>query len=669
MPLRIGLACVVAYLVAAVLAVVIGRWRAAPAVVYGAIVAISAAGLGSAFFALVSDDLNTRLALPLGLPLTGGALRIDALSAFFLLVVNLGGLAAGVYGIGYGRHERSPLRVLPYIPAYLAGMNFVLMADDAFTFLVAWEFMSLASWILVLADHRREENARAAYIYIVMASAGTLCLLLAFGLLAGPHGGYAFTAMREAAQPPLIAGLVFLLALVGAGSKAGLVPLHIWLPLAHPAAPSHVSALMSGVMTKVAIYGFIRIVFDLVNEPASWMSLIVIAFGGVTAVLGVLYALLQQDIKRLLAYSTVENVGIIFVGLGLAMAFRAHDMAVPAALAMTAALLHVLNHSFFKSLLFFGAGAVVHASGERDMERLGGLIRRMPHTAIVFLIGCAAISALPPLNGFVSEWMTFQAILVGPQLPHWGLKLIVPTVGALLALAAAFAAACFVKLFGTVFLGRARTAAARNAHDVDRFSLAAMYALAALCFLSGVVPGPLIDMLAPVAHALVRARMPEQSGIAWLSIVPIAASRSSYNGLIILSFLICSGVLTATVIHRFATRATRRSAIWDCGYPDPSLVTQYSGSSFVMPIRRVFGAALFDIRETVEMPPPGSAKPARFSLKVFDPAWRFAYGPGTRAIWTAAGKLNRLQFLTIRRYLMLVFAALIVLLIVVAAWR
>ena len=669
MPIRVGLACVAAYLVAAVLAVAVGGRRVAPVLIYGAMTAVSAVGLGSALFALVTDDLKTQLALPLGLPLSGGSVRIDALSAFFLLVVNLGGVAASVYGLGYGRHERSPLRVLPYIPAYLAGMNLVLMADDAFTFLVAWEFMSLASWALVLADHRREENARAAYIYIVMASAGTLCLLLTFGLLAGPDGGYAFAAMRETVEPPLIAGLVFLLALAGAGSKAGLAPLHIWLPLAHPAAPSHVSALMSGVMTKVAIYGFIRIVFDLVNAPASWMSLIVVALGGITAVLGVLYALLQQDIKRLLAYSTVENVGIVFVGLGLALAFRAHDMSVPAALALTAALLHVLNHSFFKSLLFFGAGAVVHASGERDMERLGGLIHRMPHTAVVFLIGCAAISALPPLNGFVSEWMTFQAILVGPQLPHWGLKLIVPAVGALLALATAFAAACFVKLFGMIFLGRARTPAARTAHDADGFSLAAMYGLAALCFLSGIVPGILIDVLAPVAQTLVGARVPEQSGVAWLSVVPIAASRSSYNGLVIFSFLICSGVLTAMVIHRYATRATRRSAFWDCGYPDPSLATQYSGSSFVMKIRRVFGTALFDIRETVDMPPPGARRPARFSLKIFDPAWRFAYGPATRAVWTIAGKLNRLQFLTIRRYLTLVFAALIVLLIVVAAWR
>src|ERR687892_1842529 len=243
----------------------------------------------------------------------------------------------------------------------------------------------------------------------------------------------------------------------GAGSKAGLVPLHVWLPLAHPAAPTHVSALMSGVMTKVAVYGFVRIVFDLLGEPSWWSSMLVLFLGGATAVLGVLYALMQHDLKRLLAYHTVENIGIIFIGLGLAMAFQANGMGWAAALALTAALFHVLNHSLFKSLLFFGAGAVLSATRERDMEHLGGLIHNMPLTSLAFLVGCVAISALPPLNGFVSEWLTFQAILQSPELPQWGLKIMVPAVGGLLALSAALAAACFVKAFGVTFLGRPRT--------------------------------------------------------------------------------------------------------------------------------------------------------------------------------------------------------------------
>jgi formate hydrogenlyase subunit 3/multisubunit Na+/H+ antiporter MnhD subunit len=246
---------------------------------------------------------------------------------------------------------------------------------------------------------------------------------------------------------------------------------------------------MSGVMTKVAVYGFVRIIFDLIGPPAWWWSILVLALGGVTAVMGVLYALMQHDLKRLLAYHTVENIGIIFIGLGLALAFKAHGMPVAAALAMTAALLHVLNHSIFKSLLFFGAGAVLTATGERDMEHLGGLIRGMPQTAFAFLVGCAAISALPPLNGFVSEWLTFQAILLSPQLPSWGLRLLVPAVGALLALSAALAAACFVKAFGITFLGRPRRPAAERVQETDRLSLAAMFLLAVLCLVLGVVPG------------------------------------------------------------------------------------------------------------------------------------------------------------------------------------
>src|SRR5450759_449135 len=331
--------------------------------------------------------------------------------------------------------------------------------------------MSLTSWALVMAHHRQPGNTRAGYIYLLMASLGTLSLLLSFGLLAGPDGGYAFEAIRNARPSPNTAAAVLALSLLGAGSKAGLVPLHVWLPLAHPAAPSHVSALMSGVMTKVAIYGFIRVVFDLLGPPTWPASVLVLFLGGITAVMGILYAMMEKDIKRLLAYSTIENIGIIFASLGLALAFQANGMKLAAALAFTAALLHVLNHSFFKSLLFFGAGAVLSSTGERDMDKLGGLIHRMPYTSFAVLVGCVAISALPPFNGFVSEWLIFQAVLQSPELPQWALKIMVPAVGALLALAAALAAACFVKAFGVNFLGRPRSVAAENAEEVDRYSL------------------------------------------------------------------------------------------------------------------------------------------------------------------------------------------------------
>jgi hydrogenase-4 component B len=636
------------------------------AVLYGACLAVTAT-LSIAALLHLLDPAHPVLSatLPIGLPWLGAHFRLDALSAFFLVVINLGGAAASLFALGYGVHEDSPGRVLPFYPAYLAGMNTVVLANDAFSFLVAWEFMSLTSWALVVAHHREAENVRAGYVYLLMASFGTLALLLAFGLLAN-DAGYDFDAIRASHPSAALAGVVMILVLLGAGSKAGLVPLHAWLPLAHPAAPSHVSALMSGVMTKVAVYGFVRIVFDLLPEPEWWWSMVVLLVGGPTATLGVLYALMERDIKRVLAYSTIENIGIIFTGLGLALAFKAQGLDWVAALAFTAAMLHVFNHALFKSLLFFGAGALLKATGERDMEKLGGLIHRMPKTAFAVLVGCVAISALPPFNGFVSEWLTFQAILLSPQLPSWGLKLVIPAVGGLLALAAAFAAACFVKLYGISFLGRPRSEFAARAHETDRFSLAAMFALAALCLVAGILPGLFIDALAPVSKAMVGNVMPHQTGLEWLTIVPIAESRSSYNGLLVFLFVALSGTAAASAIHRLASDRLRRAPAWDCGYPDPNPAIQYTASSFSQPIRRVFGSVIFAAREIGEMPPPSSPAPARLTVELHDLIWDALYAPIARGIGFGTEHINILQFLTIRRYLTLVFAALIVLLLVVA---
>ncbi|HEV2263063.1 MAG TPA: hydrogenase 4 subunit B [Stellaceae bacterium] len=668
MMLVIILACVAALLVASVLGAATARSRAGTPLIYGISLIACAAALIAALAQLLSGSTAPTLVLPLALPWLGAHFRIDALSAFFLVVVDLGGAAASLYALGYGAHEEAPHRVLPFYPAFVAAMNLVVIADDAFTFLLCWEFMSLTSWALVMAHHRDADNRRAGFIYLVMASFGTFTLMLCFGLLAGSTGGYAFEVMRAGQHGPLIAALVLTLALLGAGSKAGLVPLHVWLPLAHPAAPSHVSALMSGVMTKVAVYGFIRIVLDLLGVPSWWSSMTVLALAGITTVLGVLYALMQHDLKRLLAYHTVENIGIVFIGVGLAMGFKANAMPLAAALALTAALFHVFNHSLFKSLLFFGAGSVLTATGERDMEHLGGLIHRMPYAAFAFLIGCVAISALPPLNGFVSEWLTFQAILLSPAVPQWGLKILVPGVGALLALAAALAAACFVKAYGVTFLGRPRSSVAEKATETDRFSLTAMFILAALCLLAGILPGFVIDALAPVSQALIGGRMPVQASDPWLSIVPVAASRSSYDGLLVFVFIGFAGLIAAWAIHNFASRALRRAAAWDCGTPDPSPLTQYTAASFAQPIRRVYGTLAFRARERVEMPPPGDARPAVLHVSLRDLIWDWFYAPIEGSIATTAGHLNQLQFLTIRKYLSLVFALLVILLLVLAIW-
>jgi formate hydrogenlyase subunit 3/multisubunit Na+/H+ antiporter MnhD subunit len=647
----------------------LGHAAAGRRIVYGGAFVICAALVGLALASLLDAIVGGDVTLPVGLPWIGACFHLDSLAAGFLVVVDLGGALASLYALGYGRHETEPARVLPFYPVFLAAMNLVVLAADAFSFLVAWELMSLASWAMVVARHKEPGALRAAYVYLIMASFGALSLLLAFGLLAGPNGAYAFNAIR--AHPPTapVAALVLTLVILGAGSKAGLVPLHVWLPLAHPAAPSHVSALMSGVMTKVAVYTFIRIVFDLAGPTQSWWAGVVLALGAVTAFMGVLQALMQHDLKRLLAYHTVENIGIIFIGLGLALAFRSAMLPAAAALALIAALFHVFNHSLFKSLLFFGSGAVLTATGERDMEHLGGLIRAMPQTAFAFLAGCVAISALPPLNGFVSEWLTFQAVLLSPQLGAWVLKLLVPAVGAVLALSAALAAACFVKAFGVTFLGRSRSPAAETAREVDLFSRTAMFALVGLCVAAGVLPGFVIDALAPVANGLTGAVMPAQSQQAWLTIIPVSSARSSYNGLLVLIFITASASLCALAIHRFASHAMRRAPAWDCGTPDPSPLTQYTAASFAQPIRRVFGTLVLGAGERVDMPRPGDLRPARLITAVPDPIWDGLYAPIGGFVAAAAARLNKLQFLTIRVYLSLVFLALILLLVGLTIWR
>jgi hydrogenase-4 component B len=638
-------------------------------IIYAACMLICAGLAGVALITLLAPAAGLgSVEIPIGLPLGRTVLGLDPLSAAFAVIVNLAASIVSGYAIGYGAKLREPLRVVPFYPAFIAGMNLVLLAQDAFSFLVGWELMSLASWALVVSEHRSAENRRAALVYLVMATGGALTLLLAFGLLAGAHGGYSFEAIRHLSAPG-VGPIVLLLALVGAGSKAGLVPLHAWLPLAHPAAPSHVSALMSGVMTKVAVYGFVRLVFDLAGPPAWWWSVPVLLIAGITALLGVLYALMEHDLKRLLAYHTVENIGIIFIGLGLALAFEASGLRAAAALAFAAAIFHVFNHSLFKSLLFMGSGAVLHATGERDMEHLGGLIHRMPVTAVAFLAGCIAISALPPFNGFVSEWLTFQAILLSPQLPQWVPRLLVPAVGATLACSAALAAACFVKAFGMTFLGRPRSKAALGAAETDRWSQIAMLALALLCLLAGILPGFVLDTLNAVTQMAVGARLAPQSGLGWLRIVPIDLHRSAYSGLFVFVMIVLAAATTAFAVRRLASHALRRSPAWDCGSPDASPATQYTAGSFAQPIRRVFGSVVFRAREHVTMPKPGDTAVARLRVELRDTVWEALYAPLIRLVEATAERLNRMQFLTIRNYLTLVFAALVTLLIIVGAWR
>nr|ANC58238.1 putative formate-dependent oxidoreductase complex subunit [Candidatus Methylacidiphilum infernorum] len=619
----------------------------------------------SLFFLLFHGSSQAAV-FPLGLPGTGAHFRIDSLSAFFLLVVNLATFMASLYGLGYGSHFAEQQRILPFYILFLGSMNMVLLAADMFSFLFFWELMSLSSWALVMSSHKEKETAGAGFIYLLMAVLGTFALLFSMSLLASHSGTFSFEGMSKAALPSKSASLVFALALFGAGSKAGLVPLHAWLPRAHPAAPSHVSALMSGVMTKVAVYGFLRIVFDLLRTQEKWWSYLLLVIAGVSMIAGVLYALMQHDLKRLLAYHTIENIGIVFVGIGLAMAFKTYGMVAASALSFSASLFHVLNHSLFKNLLFLGAGSIQSSTGSRDMEKLGGLVSKMPYTAFAFLMGSMAICALPPLNGFVSEWLLMQSILLSPQLPSWGLKFLVPSIGAFLALSAALAASCFIKVYGITFLGRPRSMSAMAATETDRWSLLALYFLAFLCLLWGVFPAPVLHLLGPAVGLLSGGEYFNLSGKPFYEPLSLNIDRNAYNGLFLILLLGGFSLCVLFMVLGKASPYARKTPAWDCGYPENSPFCQYTAGSYAQPIRKVFGPAFFAVKEKVICLSPWLPKPARIFLRLHDLAWEYGYLPVARTIDRWSAKINILQFLTVRRYLVLVFVTLVVLLLSLA---
>lgn len=547
----------------------------------------------------------------------------------------------------------------------------VILADDALFFLVAWEVMAGASYFLVLFEHERQENRKAAFLYLVVAHVGAIAILLAFGVLAGiatpgSFSGYTFDAMRDAEIPDLWATVAFFLAFFGFAAKAGVVPLHVWLPEAHPVAPSNVSALMSGVMLKTAIYGIVRVTFDLIHTFPWWWGAIVLTLGLISAVMGVLYALMQHDLKRLLAYHSVENIGIILIGIGLAMIFTSFELPMLAALAFIAGLYHTMNHAIFKGLLFMGAGAVLHATGERNMEEMGGLIHRMPWTSALFLVGCVAISALPPLNGFVSEWLTFQAFLLSPSLPAPIMQLLIPMGAAMLALTGALAAACFVKAFGVTFLGHWRGHHHPHVHEADWPMRIGMLLAALTCVCLGIFPVVYIDWMDVLAKQLVGSGVSSSaSAYGWLWLNPVSPERASYSGTTV--FLGILGVVVAVyLLLHVRPGAIRRVPIWDCGFEKLNARMQYTATSFSMPIRRIFGH-LFSVKEEVSLAPQTAHKafPKRlqYHLRVGDRVWNWMYRPVVEVCFWVSRHVGRLQQGRIQAYLIYSFVTILVLLV------
>ncbi len=672
MALSIAYLAVIAALASAVISLGAYRrrnalMRALPFVLLGV---SGAATVTAGGWALLAGLKHTQL-LPLGLPWLQWHLRLDALSGFFLVVVGLLLVAVSFYGPSYVREfegGKQPLPVLGlFTGLFAAGMLLVLLADDAFVFMVAWELMSVSSYFLVTYQHQNAANRRAGFLYLLMAHVGALAILLGFGVLASFGGNFTFDAMRAATLAPLWASIAFVLAFFGFGMKAGLVPLHAWLPEAHPVAPSHISALMSGVMLKVAIYGFIRVTYDLVGDVQWQWGLAVLIVGTGSALLGVLYTLMQNDLKRLLAYSSVENIGIIFMGLGLSMIFLGTKHPVLGVIGLIAALYHVLNHAVFKGLLFLGAGAVMYRTHERDLERMGGLIHRMPVTAVLFLVGCISISALPPFNGFVSEWLTFQAALQTPKLESGVLRAILPIAAALLALTGALAAAAFVKVYGVAFLGKARERSAARAREVPTGMLTGMGMLALLCLALGILPTTIIDVIEAVPQLLLGELPPNLTARGWLWLTPVSVDVASYSAPLVLAGIIMTYFIGRLLLRR-NTNPIRRSAPWDCGFGPLNSRMQYTSAAFAQPIRRVF-AGVWKVQEQVDVThadaPPSLVSGVRHQLHITDWSWSRLYEPIGRLVLSGARHIGRLHSGHIRTYLMYSFVTLLVLLWIV----
>jgi hydrogenase-4 component B len=638
---------------------------------------LAGAGLLLAVAALLGGGPASHLALPIGLPGASLHLALDPLSAFFLLPVCLATVAAGVWAISEGD------RASPLLPVFAAGMLLTLLADDGWTLVLGFELMSLASWALVLSHTDDPESRPAALLYLGIAALGAACLIPAFALL-GPTGS-SFAVLRAAPPDGLRATAILVLVLVGAGSKAGLAPLHPWLPLAHAAAPAEASAMMSGAMTKVALYVLVRVLFDLCG-PAQplWWCVPLLLMGAAGALLGALRATAESDVKTILACSTIEHIGLIAIGLALAMAARASDLAALAGLAFAAALLHVLVHCCFKTLLFLSAGSVQRAAGSIRLSRLGGLIQRMPVVSGCVLIGALSLAGLPPGAGFASEWLLLQSLLAAPRLGSLGMQALFAGVITLVALALALGAAATVRLVGVALLGRPRSPRAAGATDAGPAARGALIGLAALLAVLGLLPGAGLSLVDPVLRALLGAGLEGRAGLLAISAqdvggtaaaIPVAAvgGAAGYSALAIgvLLALLVAGI--GLVLRRWAISGERRAAAWDGGFAAPPAwlpfgdpATQYGGRSFAQPLARSLGGALLGAEEQVTSVAPGDPSPARYDSSWQDPSLALLFAPIARLRQRASGFVDRLHVLTIRRSLSVVVTTLLLLLGLIA---
>jgi hydrogenase-4 component B len=609
------------------------------------------------------------------LPLTGLALRIDGLSAFFLIVIGVVGAAVAVYGFGYSSayEGRYSLRMLgAMLNVLLLSLSVQVIADNALTFLMAWEAMSLSVYLMVLTEHDQPGTIRSAHWYIAFTHTGFAALVAMFLLLSSGELTSSFAAMRSASLTPAVRDAAFLLALLGFGAKAGLAPLHVWLPMAHPVAPSYVSALMSGVVIKMGVYGLLRVTIDLLAGGPAWWGGLVLGLGTVSALLGVLYALMEHDLKRLLAFHSVENIGIIFIGIGAGLMFQSYGLTTLATLGIVGGLYHTINHACFKGLLFLGAGSVLHATGTRNMEEMGGLIKRMPRTALFFLVGACAISGLPPLNGFASEWLVFQALLGGSAIPQPEVAVIMPIAVAMLALTSGLAAACFVKAFGITFLAIPRSPEAAHAHEAPLSMQAGMVSLALMCAALGLAPSAVVRLIGSALSGLERFAPAEVGFTLGLPLrVPGAVGEMS-PPLLALGLLLLLGLVPLVFWLAGTDRRLRAGDTWGCGRIGQTPRMEYTATAFAEPLRRVFAELYRPSRDlSIDFHPESRYFVQSIEYRSEIHPWfeRVLYDPLVHVLGTAATWVRRLQGGSVHLYLVYMAVALMVLLTVARWWR
>jgi hydrogenase-4 component B len=655
----------------AALALVLGRRPDAVRRVAYPAAALGSAGVAAAGIAALGG-VPWTLAVAWVLPPPGLELALDRLGGLFLVLVGGAGFAASVYALDYTRGESHGAggQAFAY-NAFLAAMALVVLAANLWSFLIAWELMALASYFLVMAEPGKRAVARAGWVYAVVTHAGLACLAAAMLLLVGATGSDRFAdwAVAAPALPPGTRTAAFVLFLLGFGSKAGLVPLHVWLPLAHPVAPSHVSALMSGVMIKFGVYGLLRVGFEWLAGGPAWWGATLLTIGAVSAVLGVLYALVEHDLKRLLAYHSIENIGIIFLGVGAGLVFQATGSLTLAHLGLLAAVYHTANHATFKTLLFLAAGAVLHATGTRNMEAMGGLVKRMPGTAACFLVGAAAISALPPLNGFVSEWLTFQVLLQSAQVPRPELNLVFLLGLAGLALTGGLAAACFVKAFGISFLALPRSAAAAEAREAPATMRAAMFLLAAACVGLGVGAAQAVPVLGRATAGLVgragTASPPFATG--GLTLV-VGDGFGALSPLAVAVLLGLALVALPVGLRLLGARRDRRVyETWGCGRSLQTARMEYTATAFSQPFKRIFAVLYRPVKQLdIEFHAESRffVRTIRYENPTRSLVDEWLYAPALTGALRLAHAVRRIQSGSANAYLAYIFVALLLALLV-----